>query len=269
MTTTSSGRLLISHITLRGPELRQTYTLVAREPGLTYADLAERCLAWAEGAAFGLEEAPLRESLSFLAGAGMIEQSGQGARRRLRATPPLPNADFALLLLHHLWTRRDIRQRALLLIYQQLAAEPLRSIELREARQRMEAGPHGSLFAWTGEKLTFWSQLMEYTGLVRRLSAGTVVCLPREKLVLRALRATAESVSRVHGLAELLDRIDQRFFACFTARSQVNSGLAQTLVALHRAGYIRLSHSADAARSLSLGDWRVSEVTIGPVEAPE
>jgi hypothetical protein len=264
MTSPSSGRLLISHITLRGPELRQTYTLIAREPAITYAHLAEQTLAPAENPTFGLEEAPLREALSFLSGAGLVDQSGQGPRRRLRVTPRLPGADFALLLLHHLWTRHDIRQRALLLTYQQLAGENLGSIDLREAKRRMEAGPYGSLFAWTGEKLTFWSQLLEYLGLLRRLGAG-VVCLPQQTLVLSALRAVG-GTERLHGLAELLEQLDQRFFACFTARGQVHAGLAQTLVALHRAGQISLRHSADAARSLSLGDWRVSEVALGPAE---
>ncbi len=267
MPSTAPGRLLISHITLRGPDLRQTYTLVEQEPGISYATLAECSLVAPDSPSFGLDEAPLRETVSFLAGAGMVEQSGQGTRRRLRATPRLHSVDFALLLLHHLWTRQDIRQRALLLTYQQLAAGPLRSIDLGEARRRMEAGPIGGMFAWTGEKLTFWSQLMEYAGLVRRLAPATVVCLPQERLVLGALRAAAEDAAGTHALAELLDQIDQKLFPCFTARSQVHTGLAQTLTALHRAGQIRLHHSADAARSLSLGDWRVSEVVLEPTEA--
>jgi len=265
MTSTSSGRLLISHITLRGPELRQTYMLVAQESSVTYRRLAEQSLALPAGSVFGLEEAPLREALSFLTGVGMVEQSGQGLRRHLRATPSLPNADFALLLLRHLAAHHDIRQRALLLIYQHLVAECLRPVELREARRRMESSPYGKLFAWTGEKLTFWSQLLEYTGLLHRSGAGGVVCLPQQALVLDALR-TAAGMSGVYQLAELLDRIDQQLFTCFTARGQVHGGLVQTLIALHHTGQIGLSHSADAARSLSLGDWRVSEVTLTPAE---
>jgi hypothetical protein len=56
--------------------------------------------------------------------------------------------------------------------------------------------------------------------------------------------------------------IDANLFACFTSRGRVHGGMAQTLLALDRLGRVRLSHSADAARSLLLGDRRVSDVWL-------
>ena len=41
MTAPSLGRLLISHITLRGPELAQLYALVLAHPSISYDDLAQ------------------------------------------------------------------------------------------------------------------------------------------------------------------------------------------------------------------------------------
>ncbi|MEI7769626.1 MAG: hypothetical protein WCI67_06545 [Chloroflexales bacterium] len=63
-------------------------------------------------------------------------------------------------------------------------------------------------------------------------------------------------------LAAALTQIDAEIFACFTARGRVHRGLAQTLLAMERLGHIRMTHHADAARSLLLGDRRVSEVAL-------
>lgn len=63
-------------------------------------------------------------------------------------------------------------------------------------------------------------------------------------------------------LAACLRVIDATFLACFTGRGRVHRGLAQTLLALESLGQVRLTHSADAAHSLLLGERRVSEVWL-------
>ena len=88
MSTPSLGRLLVSHITLRGPELRQLYELIEARPDISYDDIAAATTAVVLASAFGLEEAPLREALNFLLVAGMVEQIGPSRRKAIfRATP--------------------------------------------------------------------------------------------------------------------------------------------------------------------------------------
>ncbi len=264
MTTPSLSRLLISHITLRGPELAQLYALIAAQPGTAYDDLVATLTPALPQSAFGLEEAPLREALNFLLVAGLVEQQGASRRKAsFRATPLLPDAPFALLMLHHILMHHDERQRAPALIYRQLVAEDTLACTVADLRDRLEHGPYRRLFAWTGEKVLFWSQLTDHLGLVRRLDRTVeVLCVPQLHLVLAALRWAAQQTSATDALDPLLRMIDTQFFACFTARGRVHQGLAQALVALHRLGHVQLTHSADAARSLLLGEWRVSEVRV-------
>jgi hypothetical protein len=104
--------------------------------------------------------------------------------------------------------------------------------------------------------------LCEHLGLVRSVARDNHVLLaPRPELVIAALR-TQLGDRYVASLAMCLHELDASFFACFTARGTVQRGLAQTLIALHRLGALRLSHSSDAAQSLILGEWRVSDVEV-------
>src|SRR5689334_4366852 len=121
MTSPSLGRLLISHITLRGPELSQLYKLIAEQPNISYDDLIEVLMPLAVGASpFGLDEAPLREAVNFLLVARLIEQQGSSRRKAsFMATPLLKEAPFAPLLLYHIQAHSDERQRAPALIYRQ------------------------------------------------------------------------------------------------------------------------------------------------------
>src|SRR5690606_19194380 len=67
MSAPSLGRLLISHITLRGPELQQLYAQIAARPGISYPELAAAAVpASAARDPFDLGEAPLAEALNFL-----------------------------------------------------------------------------------------------------------------------------------------------------------------------------------------------------------
>lgn len=267
MTTPSLGRLLISHITLRGPDLAQLYALIAERASVSYIDLSEALIpAGVGGSPFGLDEAPLREALNFLLVARLVEQQGASRHRaRFRATPLLAGTPFALLLLHHLQTHSDERQRALPLIYQQLVSEDILAISPSALRERMERGALCKLFTWTGEKITFWGHLAGYIGLIRRSEReAELLVVPQPAIALAALRWAAATCP-TSSLDALLDLIDANLFACFTSRRRVHRGLAQTLLALDRLGRIRLSHSADAARSLMLGERRASDVwLIGP-----
>src|SRR6185436_941772 len=102
MTAPSLGRLLVSHITLRGLELRQLYELIEGRPDISYDNVAAATTAAVLSSAFGLEEAPLREALNFLLVAGMVEQIGPSRRKAIfRATPRIRSTPFPLLLLHH------------------------------------------------------------------------------------------------------------------------------------------------------------------------
>jgi hypothetical protein len=271
MTTPALNRLLISHITLRGPEIQQLYRHIAAHPGTPYDDLVAHFVpARPAPSELDLSEAPLREALNFLLVARLVEQHGSSRfRARFAATPLLYHTPFPLLLLHHMAMHPDERQRAPVLIYRQLAAEDVRSTTAPALRDQMERGELHSLFAWTGEKIGFWLHLGHFLGLVRRLERSMeVLIIPHLSLVQAAL----DWVQRHHActsLAACLETIDATFFRCFTARGRVHSGLAHTLLALDSLGHIRLTHHADAARSLRLGERRVSDVaSVAPGAEP-
>ncbi len=267
MTTSPSlGRLLISHITLRGPELGQLYDLVAGRPDISYAELAAALTpAGASRDAFGLAEAPMAEALNFLLAAGLVAQDGPARRRAsFVATPLLAGAPFTLLLLHHIQSHCEERQRAPALMYRELVAADALALTAAAIREQMERGALRSLFAWTGEKVTFWTHLAHYLGLVRRLDRSQeVLVVPQPRLVLDTLRwAARDATAAPLPASAALDTIDRIFFACYTGRGRVHRGLAQALAVLERSGSLRVAHSADAARSLMLGDRRVSELYL-------
>ncbi len=263
-TAPSAGRLLISHITLRGPELAQLYALIAEQGELEYAALVDVFVPVAGETPFDLAEAPLREALNFLSVAGLVEQLGSSRRKaRFRVTPVRDDLAFPLLLLHHIGCREDERQRAIRLIYGQLVAADAISTTVATLRNTMERGPYRTLFAWTSEKITFWTHLCDYLGLLRRLERSSeIIVAPRPSVVLAALEAARPVRSGDSSLAEMLASIDEHFFACFTARSRVHRGLTQALLTLEQEGRLTLQHNADAAQSLLLGERRVSTIAI-------
>lgn len=263
-TAPSAGRLLISHITLRGPELAQLYSLIADQGEPEYATLVDRLVPVAGETPFDLAEAPLREALNFLIVAGMVEQLGSSRRKaRFRVTPLHRHLDFALLLLLHIGSRDDERQRAIRLIYGQLVADDAVSTTVAALRDTMERGPYRTLFAWTGEKVLFWSHLADYLGLLRRLDRSSeIIVAPRPALLRAALAAALQVHPHDTSLAGALQYVDEQFFACFTARGRVHRGLAQALLALEQQGCLALRHNADAAQSLLLGERRVSDLVI-------
>lgn len=265
----SLGRLLISHITLRGPELAQLYDLIVASPGVSYDELVHRLVpAGGSGAEFGLDEAPLREALNFLLVAGLVFQSGPSRRKAtFVAAVSAGTASFPLLLLKHMRQHAQERQRAIMYVHAQLVADNGLVLSPQAIRERMERSAARDLFAWTGEKITFWTHIASYLGLIRRLERSLdLIVVPSPPLILDALRWAGAQPHEPQSLDRYLKVIDETFFACFSSRGAVHAGLAQTLTAMHRRRTIRLTHSADAARSLLLGDWRVSEVELTPVE---
>jgi len=262
MTATPTGRLLISHITLRGPELAQVYAQVAARPEVSADDLRDRLAPAAAGASpFELADAPLREALSFLSLAGLVE--ARGRQRRYSAAPLLPGAPFPLLLLHHLRRHAEERQRAISLVHQALVTEDMLTTTVLALRDQIERGPLRDLFAWTGEKVTLWAHLAAYLGLIRRVErSAELLAVPALDLTLAALTWAAAELNGDSSLDAALRWIDAGLFACLTARGRVHRGVAQTLLALERLGQVRLSHSSDAARSLLLGERRVSDLAL-------
>ncbi|MEI6179594.1 MAG: hypothetical protein WCP31_02470 [Chloroflexales bacterium] len=256
------ARLLISHITLRGPDLAQLYALIAVRPAATLDDLrAKLCPAGVGTAPDDLADAPLREALSFLIIAGLV--SANGRPRRYTATPRLHDTPFPLLLTHHFATHPDERQRAIAFVHRQLVADDTLVITPQALRDQQERGPLRDLFAWTGEKLTLWAHLAAFLGLIRRVERATeLFVLPSLALTRHALHWARPAATDATALDALLRVVDTQFFACFTARGRVHRGLAQTLLALESLGHIHMAHHADAARSLLLGERRVSTVAL-------
>jgi hypothetical protein len=272
VTAPSVARLLISHITLRGPELRQLYEIIRERPEVLYEDLVRSVVApVAARDPFGLEEATLREALNFLLVAGMVEQRGSARRKAsFSAAPSPPDSDIGipLMLLNRIGQLADERQRAIGLVHRHLVDRDALAFTLAGLRDDIERGPYGHLFAWTGEKIGFWAHLAAYLGLVRRLEReveGLVV--PQPSLVLGALGLALSDGSVSASLDTCLRAIDRAYFACFTRAGRVHRGLAQTLIALHRMGHIHLTHRSDATHSVLLGDWRVSEFRLAEREA--
>lgn len=262
MNTSSSGRLLISHITLRGPELAQTYRLIAAQPEITAEDLRAQLAPLGVGASpYDLADAPLREALNFLGLAGLIEAHGR--QRRYRATPRRRDLPFALLFLHHLAHHPDQRQRAISLVQRALITEDTLSITPQALRDQLERGTLHELFAWTGEKISFWAHLAAYLGLIRRIERSSdLLIVPQPTLLNAALGWAQAQLEQQTALEPTLRMIDTNLFACFTLRGRVQRGLAQTLLAMERMGQAQLTHQADAARSLLLGERRVSDVVL-------
>ncbi len=260
--TTPGAPLLISHITLRGPALAQTYRLIAARREVAAEELREHLAPAGAGASpYELAEATLREALSFLTIVGLVEAYGR--QRRYSATPCLPDMPFPLLLLHRLATHADRRQQAINLVYRSLVADDALAITPQALRDQLERGPLRDLFAWTGEKVTLWAHLAAYLGLVRRPERSPeLLVVPQPRLMLVALGWAQPQLKGDLSLDAALRLIDAQLFACFTARGRVHRGLTQTLLALERLGHLRLTHSADAARSLLLGERRVSDVAL-------
>lgn len=263
----SLNRLLISHITLRGPEIEQVYEQVASAGSQSYEQLAMNFIpGWQPDATFALAEATFREALNFLLVAGMVEQSGDSRRKAtFLAAPGILTKSFPLLLLAHLNTHPDQRQHAIALVFKQMVSTDTLSTSARDLRAQLERGPYQSLFTWTGEKIFFWSQLAAHIGLVRRLDRTfEIVAVPQPGLLMAALEHAASAYYLQSGgvmpIYTLLEIIDNTLFACFTRKGSVATGIAQCLVAMHRRGDICLTHSTDAAHSLLLGDWRVSNI---------
>jgi hypothetical protein len=150
------------------------------------------------------------------------------------------------------------------LVYRELVAADALTRTQQAVREQMERGPLRALFAWTGEKVALWTHLTHHLGLARRLErSAEVLIVPRPDLVLAALCwATRQDPVGTHSLRDALDAIDRSLFACYTSRGRVHGGLAQALSALEHAGQVQITHSADAARSLLVGERRASEVRL-------
>ncbi len=265
MTTPSLGRLLISHITLRGPELAHLYALIAARPGLHYDELVATLVPTSLAESLvDLAEAPLREALNFLLIAGMVTQQGSNRRKALfQATPDLPTVPFPLLLLHHIRRQTDARQRAIVLIYAHLVAQDTLATTASNLRDQMERTAFRNLFAWTGEKIGLWIHLAHFIGLVRRLERSSEIpIVPQPALVAAALHWAGLRPGVVMSLDSCLRTIDSTFFACFTQRGRVHRGLAQTLLAMEQLGQLQLRHRADAVHSVMLAERRVSDVRL-------
>jgi hypothetical protein len=269
MSSPSLGRLLISHITLRGPEIAQFYSVVSRGPGIAYDDLMERVVLRVSAVdGFGLEEAPAREALNFLLVARLITQQGIVRKRSVfHASPLLADVPFALLLLHHLTMHDDERQQAMSLVHRQLVLDDILSVESADLRSHIERSTLRDLFAWTSEKLSLWASLYTFLGIVRRLErTSDVFLVPQPELLLDALRWANGLLHTSGSLGAYLEAIDAHLFACLTRRGRLHQGAAQTLLALQRTGKIDLSHEADAAQSVLVGDRRISHIRLSSTE---
>lgn len=260
----SVGRLLISHITLRGPDLRQTYARIVAHNEVNLETLhCEVALDTNVQNQFGLEDAILRETINFLLITRLIEQRGESRRKAsFRATPLLDGVEFPLLLLHHIMTLTDARQRAPILIHRQLISDDILSFTPASIREHMERSQYRDLFTWTSEKTTFWSHLAAYLGLARRLEReGRYLLIPQLSLMLAAIRYEMRQ-AQIFPLALLLDALEENFFACYTRQRRIHRGLEQTLIALNHLGHIRLSHESDTPRSFTLANHRVSHIQL-------
>jgi hypothetical protein len=261
MTSSPVGRLLISHITLRGPELRQLYELVARQGALSHSALVAMLVPCGH-ANEDMVEAPLREALSFLTGVGLLARQGANRRAVYHLATKAADQPFALVLLRKIRAHPDLRQQAISLVHDQLVADDLLHLTANEVRERMERGSHGDLFAWTGEKIGLWTHIADFVGLIRRLErTADLVLVPQPELVLAALHWAQQQVGNT-SLDKSLHLIDTALFACYTQRGRVHRGLTQTLLMLEQFGGIQLGHNADAARSVLLSERRVSDCIL-------
>jgi hypothetical protein len=264
-----SNRLLISHIILRGPEIQQIYMAIEVHQRLDWQELYKTFVAHNDTEdPFKLEEATLREALNFLVISRMIRRRKQKKSLYFFIDPKSHGLAFPLALLTHVHQHPDKRQQAISLIYQQLIAHDTLSITQQQLRDEQERGPYRELFTWTSEKISFWTHLAMYLGLIYRLERENVLIIaPQPELLLLAIKQVLATPEPTSSIMVCLQRISQLFFACFSSNGRVHGGITQTLVAMHRLGMIHLSHQDDAVRSLVLGNWRVSEIALPTQEA--
>jgi len=261
-----SSRLLISHITLRGPELRQIYAIIVAKPNVHYQDLAVALgVGLAHSEANDLDDAPLREALSFLIGVGLIEQHGASRRRATFCATPIGSIStlpFEILLAQHIRKHPDPRQRAISLVHAALVDDDVLATSPTALRERMERGSHRALFTWTGEKIVLWCHLASFIGIIHRPQReNTMLIVPQPNLI-RAALAWAYAQTSTTAITALLHAIDTELFACTTARGRIHRGLAQTLLALESEGHLHLIQRADSVRSMLLGERRVSDLML-------
>lgn len=204
------------------------------------------------------------ETLNFLLAVGLVEQEGISRRKATFSPKGKQNEPFPLALLSYLCAHTEERQRALQYVHKQLVQADIVVIDVPAVRRAMEQGPYGDWFVWTDEKIIFWSHLMHYIGLVRRLErTSDIYLIPQAALFLRALQHIAPAITQEPcDLHDCLHQVDQFYFACFTRWGRIHEGLGQTLVALHKQGTLSLTHHADAAHSHLLGHWRVSQIQL-------
>lgn len=269
MASPSLGRLLISHITLRGPEIAQLFTSIVTVPNQSYAQLVQQfVISVTPDDTLSLDEAALREALNFLLVARLIAQDG-AVRQRAHFTPSphhqyLP---FVLNLLYHSTHHEEQRQQAMSLILRQLVADDVLMINIVDLRSLLERSSLREMFAWTGEKLTFWASLHHYLGVIQRFErTSTLFIVPQPQLLLMALHWAAQVVESNGSLGSYLQQIDTNLFACLTRRGRVHQGITQSLLALNHLGAITLTHEADALQSVMLSNRRISHITLNQKE---
>ena len=265
MSSPSLGRLLISHITLRGPEIAQLYALIAAEAEITYEDLMDRMvLRVGSSDVFGLEEASAREALNFLLVTRLITQHGSVRRCSVfQVSSQMPEAPFALMLLHHLVIHDDVRQQAMNLVHRQLIQDDILWIDNADLRIRIERSTLKNLFTWTSEKLSLWASIYGFLGTLRRLErTNELILLPQPHLILSALSWAARLLDNSGSLGDYVHMIDRQLFGCLTHRGRLHQGTMQVLVTLQRHGQIELTHESDAIQSVLVGDRRISHVWL-------
>ncbi len=266
MTISSSNRLLISHITLRGVELEQLYRRIESQPGIYFNDLVfalspDPC----DHSRLELTETALFEAVNFLIVADMIRSEGSTRRQACFYPKPMLNdIPFPLLLLYHIQAHPDKRQRALALVQRHLVAEDILSSNTKDIRIEMERSSLGNLFVWTSEKVIFWSHLSHYLGTVRRLNhKNEILIVPQMSLLLKTLHWTNKTeLVDIYHLRQSLDAIDRLFFACYTVHNRVHQGIVQALVALEKTGYVQFFHYSDSQSSLLLNERRISHFRL-------
>lgn len=243
--------LLISRLPVRVHELGCVYTFVRRQGRATFADVVQRFAPYATDTPLSASNLT-RELLGFLTTVGLIESSGD-LRWEDRVFESKPSdMDFGLLLLSHMRTLDDPRQRALLGVHDSLISAGITHATTQGIVELMESGQFADCFAWNTAKVLFATRLLTDLGLLVYAQPARVAVSTSSNLLLSAIPPGT------HALRPLLRDIDSSLFSVFTDLGDVHPGVSHALLRIARRGAFHLGYESDSPESVLLAGTRIS-----------
>jgi len=237
-----SERILLSHITVRGPDLESIHQVVKDRKSASF-DFLANLFAMPEAGGSGVQVHQLRECLNFLETVGIIKANKSTKGEEFVLEPNLPDVAFPLILLNRL---KLSAENSFYLVHKHLVSNDVLSVDMGALKRTVESSLELG-FTWNEQKLGFWMNLADYLGLGKKYAYSQIfVCFPSSELLKNLLTVTVskrKSGERVN-LGEFVNYLSTEFFECLTREGLLFKGLQQSLLVLQRKGRISLVPAA-------------------------